>query len=186
MAVNLSARQLDQPDLLEVVESAIREHQLDPTRLEIEITESILMSDSPGSARFFEGLRRLGVRLAIDDFGTGFSSMSYLLRFSVDRLKIDRCFIQDCCTDPSSGAVTGAIIALAHELKASVVAEGVENREQMRFLEGAGCDQAQGFHICRPVPPEQIKSVSPRAWRILSKEASCPSGPVSCVAESKE
>jgi diguanylate cyclase (GGDEF)-like protein/PAS domain S-box-containing protein len=156
MAVNLSVRQLDQPDLLSVIEGALAKSGLDPTCLEIEITESLLMSDSPQAALFFDGLRRLGVRVAIDDFGTGFSSMSYLLRFSVDRLKIDRCFIQDCSTNPNSATVTAAIITLAHQLKASVVAEGVETQEQIDFLRSANCDDAQGYHFCRPVSAELI------------------------------
>jgi diguanylate cyclase (GGDEF)-like protein/PAS domain S-box-containing protein len=156
MAVNLSARQIDQPDLLEVIESALRENDLDPACLEIEITESLLMNDSPHASEFFEGLRELGIRVAIDDFGTGFSSMSYLLRFSVNRLKIDRCFIQDSPANANSTTVTAAIIALAHQLKISVVAEGVESVEQMDFLREAGCDDVQGFYLCRPVPSEQI------------------------------
>jgi EAL domain-containing protein (putative c-di-GMP-specific phosphodiesterase class I) len=156
MAVNLSARQLDQPDLLKVIEQALEQNELEPSTLEIEITESLLMSESNSASVFFEGLRRLGVRVAIDDFGTGFSSMSYLLRFSVNRLKIDRCFIQDSPTDSNSATVTSAIIALAHQLKVSVVAEGVETQAQMDFLRKAGCDDVQGFHLCRPVSADRI------------------------------
>jgi diguanylate cyclase (GGDEF)-like protein/PAS domain S-box-containing protein len=156
MAVNLSLRQLDQPDLLKVITQAIEDNGLDPANLEIEVTESLLMNDSPTASAFFEGLRELGVRVAIDDFGTGFSSMAYLLRFSVNRLKIDRCFIQDAPTNANSATVTSAIIALAHQLKVSVVAEGVESEEQMDFLRQAGCDDVQGFHLCRPVSADQI------------------------------
>jgi EAL domain-containing protein (putative c-di-GMP-specific phosphodiesterase class I) len=158
MGVNLSARQLDQPGLLEVIEKILADNSLDPTCLEIEITESLLMSDSPNAVGFFDGLRKLGVRVAIDDFGTGFSSMSYLLRFAVDRLKIDRCFIQDSSSNPTSATVTSAIIALAHKLDVSVVAEGVESEEQMEFLREAGCDDVQGYHLCSPVPSEQLDS----------------------------
>jgi two-component system, sensor histidine kinase and response regulator len=158
MAVNVSARQLDQPDLLQTVEDALRENRLDPSCLEIEVTESLLMNDSPKAQQFFDGLRSLGVRIAIDDFGTGYSSMSYLLRFSVNRLKIDRCFIQDCSTSENSATVTNAIIALSHQLKLSVVAEGVESENQMNFLRLAGCDDVQGYFTGRPVPPELILS----------------------------
>ncbi len=158
MAVNVSARQLDQPDLLQVIEDALQVNRLDPSCLEIEITESLLMNDAPKAQSFFEGLRNLGVRIAIDDFGTGYSSMSYLLRFSVNRLKIDRCFIQDCSTSENSAAVTNAIIALSHQLKVSVVAEGVESRDQMNFLRGAGCDDVQGYYTGRPIPPELISA----------------------------
>lgn len=158
MAVNLSSRQLDQPDLLRVIEDTISENGLDPACLEIEITESLLMSESTHATDFFEGLRELGVRVAIDDFGTGFSSLAYLLRFSVNRLKIDRCFIQDSPHNPNSAAVTSAIIALAHQLNASVLAEGVETEAQMEFLKLAGCDDAQGFHLCRPISAEGMAS----------------------------
>jgi diguanylate cyclase (GGDEF)-like protein/PAS domain S-box-containing protein len=158
MAVNVSVRQLDQPDLLQVVEDSLRENGLDPSCLEIEITESLLISEAPRALLFLDGLRKLGVRIAIDDFGTGYSGMSYLLRFSVNRLKIDRCFIQDCSTSANSAAVTNAIIALSHMLKVSVVAEGVESQDQVDFLRKAGCDDAQGYFLCRPVPPELISS----------------------------
>ncbi len=123
MAVNISARQLDQAGLLEVVQKAAKANSLDPASIEVEITESLLMSDTPHAFDFFEGLRKMGARVAIDDFGTGFSSMSYLLRYSVDRLKIDRCFIEDCCSNANSAAITSAVIALAHQLKVSVLAE---------------------------------------------------------------
>jgi diguanylate cyclase (GGDEF)-like protein/PAS domain S-box-containing protein len=166
MAVNLSARQIEQPDLLQVVERALAANEIAPAFLEIEITESMLMNDSPSAAKFFDGLRSLGVRVAIDDFGTGFSSMSYLLRFSVDRLKIDRCFIQDACTNPASAAVTSAVIALAHQLKVSVVAEGVETQDQMKFLKAVGCDDVQGYLLGRPLPPDQVLKTS--AVRIAS------------------
>jgi diguanylate cyclase (GGDEF)-like protein/PAS domain S-box-containing protein len=151
MAVNLSMHQLEQPDLFQVIENALTANRLDPASLEIEITESLLMNDSPKVTVFFEGLRKFGVRVAIDDFGTGFSSMASLLRFSVDRLKIDRCFIQDSCTNPNSATVTSAIIGLAHQLSIVVVAEGVETEEQMDFLRSAGCDYAQGFYLGRPM-----------------------------------
>ncbi len=156
MAVNLSARQLDQPDLLQVIETALRENGIEPTCFEIEITESLLMSDSPHASLFFDGLRKLGVRVAIDDFGTGFSSMSYLLRFSVDRLKVDRCFIQHCSTDANSATITHAIVTLAHQLHASVLAEGVETQEQMDYLKDAGCDDVQGYYLSRPVTLDLI------------------------------
>ncbi len=158
MAVNVSVRQLDQPDLLQVVEDSLRENGLDPSCLEIEITESLLISEAPRALLFLDGLRKLGVRIAIDDFGTGYSGMSYLLRFSVNRLKIDRCFIQDCSTSTNSAAVTKAIIALSHMLKVSVVAEGVESQDQMDFLKNAGCDDVQGYFLCRPVAPELISA----------------------------
>jgi EAL domain-containing protein (putative c-di-GMP-specific phosphodiesterase class I) len=156
MAVNVSARQIDQAGLLQVVQRAAKANNLDPTSIEIEITESLLMSETPHASDFFEGLRKMGIRVAIDDFGTGFSSMSYLLRYSVDRLKIDRCFIEDCCTNANSAAITSAVIALAHKLNVSVLAEGVESEEQMTFLREAGCDDVQGYYTGRPVTPELL------------------------------
>ena len=161
MAVNLSSRQLDQPGLLRVVEEAIAENGLSAACVEMEITEGLLMRESPAATDFFAGLRNLGVRVAIDDFGTGFSSMAYLLRFSVNRLKIDRCFIADVHQNPNSATVTSAIIALAHQLNASVLAEGVESEAQMEFLRSVGCDAAQGFYLCRPIPSEEILSKVP-------------------------
>jgi len=156
MAVNVSACQLDQAGLLLIVQKAALANDLNPTSIEIEITESLMMTETPHASDFFEGLRKMGIRVAIDDFGTGFSSMSYLLRYSVDRLKIDRCFIEDCCTNPSSAAITSAVIALAHQLKVSVLAEGVETEEQMAFLRAAGCDDVQGYYTGRPVAPELL------------------------------
>jgi diguanylate cyclase (GGDEF)-like protein/PAS domain S-box-containing protein len=169
MAVNLSSRQLEQAGLLQVVEQTLTEYDLDPACLEMEITESILMTESSNSRDFFEGLRELGVRVAIDDFGTGFSSMAYLLRFSVNRLKIDRCFIVDSPQNPNSATVTSAIIALAHQLKISVLAEGVETEAQMDFLRGAGCDDAQGYYTGRPMSPEMIaRTISAQTSQIVS------------------
>jgi diguanylate cyclase (GGDEF)-like protein/PAS domain S-box-containing protein len=156
MAVNISARQLDQAGLLPIIQRAAKANNIDPASIEIEITESLLMNETPHAFDFFDGLRKMGARVAIDDFGTGFSSMSYLLRYSVDRLKIDRCFIEDCCSNPNSAAITSAVIALAHQLKVSVLAEGVETEEQMRFLRAAGCDDVQGFYTGRPVAPELL------------------------------
>jgi diguanylate cyclase (GGDEF)-like protein len=152
ISVNLSPYQLEQSDLLAVVEQALKVNGLAPDRLEVEITEGVLMKDSPKANSALDALRNLGVRIAIDDFGAGFSSMSYLLRFSVDRLKIDRSFVRNCSTESNSSTVTGAIIALAHQLKLSVIAEGVETMEQVEFLKAAGCDLAQGFYYSRPVP----------------------------------
>jgi diguanylate cyclase (GGDEF)-like protein/PAS domain S-box-containing protein len=155
VAVNISPWQLERADLLEVVEEALAENDLDPGYLEIEITESALMGDSPRIIRNLDALRDLGVRVAIDDFGSGFSNMSYLLRFSVDRLKIDQSFIRECSFESNSSTVTTAIIALAHQLKLSVIAEGVETQEQADFLHAAGCDLAQGYFYARPMPLEK-------------------------------
>ena len=156
VAVNLSPQQLEQENLLAVIEQALTENELPPEALEIEITETMLVSDSPVTVGVLHGIRALGVRIAIDDFGTGFSSMAYLLRFAIDRLKIDRSFIQNCSTESNSSAVTSAIIALAHQLKLTVVAEGVETRDQVAFLRGEGCDEVQGYYFSRPLALDAI------------------------------
>jgi EAL domain-containing protein (putative c-di-GMP-specific phosphodiesterase class I)/GGDEF domain-containing protein len=144
MAVNLSVRQFSAPDLVDHVEHALRETGLRPDRLELELTES-MFADPVTSTRILERLHRLGVRVAIDDFGTGFSSLSYLTRFPLDTIKLDRSFISQAAHDRDAAAVVGSVIAMAHELNLKAVAEGVETEEQERLLKTQGCDLLQGF-----------------------------------------
>jgi diguanylate cyclase (GGDEF)-like protein/PAS domain S-box-containing protein len=159
VAVNLSPRQIEQDNLDKVVEEALAESGLDPALLELEITENMLVSDSPKAARALDRIRDLGVRVSIDDFGTGFSSMSYILRFKVDRIKIDRSFISNINCDLNGGAIAHAIIALAHGLKINVIAEGVETSEVCDILLHEGCDEAQGFYYSRGVSIDELPSV---------------------------
>jgi diguanylate cyclase (GGDEF)-like protein/PAS domain S-box-containing protein len=159
LAVNLSPRQFQQDGLDKVVEEALAESGLEPKLLELEITESILVSDSPKAIGALDRIRELGVRVSIDDFGTGFSSMSYILRFKVDRIKIDRSFISNINCDLNSGAVAHAIIALAHGLKISVIAEGVETSDVCDILVDKGCDEAQGFYYSRAVSMDELLNV---------------------------
>ncbi len=156
IAVNLSPRQFQRADLSQIVEQALAESGLEPERLELEITENILVSESAKAMRVLDRVRALGVRIAIDDFGTGFSSMSYILRFNVDRLKIDQSFIRNMTTDPNSCAITRAIIALAHGLKIKVVAEGVETAAVRDLLREEGCDDAQGYFFSKPVEVSEL------------------------------
>jgi predicted signal transduction protein with EAL and GGDEF domain len=156
VAVNLSARQFLQPDLVSIVESALGESGLEPGRLELEVTESALMSDAEEVRQRLEHLRAIGVELTLDDFGSGYSSLGYLKRFRFHRIKIDRTFLRDLPGDPDSAAIVDAILAMARSLGLDVVAEGVENDQQLRFLEERGCRGFQGFYFSRPLPASEV------------------------------
>jgi diguanylate cyclase (GGDEF)-like protein len=146
VAVNLSATQFRQGNLLEMIRSALTDAALDPQFLEVELTESSVMTDPEESITILEQLSKMGVLVSVDDFGTGYSSMSYLRRFPIDKLKIDRGFIAEIMTRPDDASIVRAIVSLAHSLRLKVVAEGVETNEQLNFLTALGCDQYQGFH----------------------------------------
>jgi len=154
MCVNVSARQFRDRKLLEVVESALRESGLAPNLLELELTESMVMQDVTHAVGIMGELRRLGVQLSIDDFGTGYSSLSALKIFPVARLKIDKSFVNGLPDDADDSGLTSAVIALARTLKLKVIAEGVETAEQAAFLHSQSCDEVQGYHYSRPVPPD--------------------------------
>ena len=156
MAVNLSGRQLDHPDLVDHVRRALETSGLEADRLHLEITESELMDDVAGSSATLEQLRGLGVHLAVDDFGTGYSSLSYLKRFPVDRLKVDRSFVDGLGTDPEDTAIVTAIVRLAHSLGLEATAEGVETEAQRAALAAVGCDRAQGYLLARPLPADEV------------------------------
>ncbi|HVL58840.1 MAG TPA: EAL domain-containing protein [Burkholderiaceae bacterium] len=152
VSVNISPRQFRDPNLLDRVREILAESGIEPWRLELEITEGVLMESERETLEALTALRELGVKLALDDFGTGYSSLAYLKRFTIDKLKIDRAFVSGAASDPSSAALTRAIIAMSHSLDISVVAEGVETREQLEFLRQHQCDQAQGYLLGRPAP----------------------------------
>ena len=156
MWVNLSARQLREPDLVARVSEALREAGLDPNDLGFEITESVLMEDGRASVARLEELEALGVKLAIDDFGTGYSSLSYLKRLPVGLLKIDRSFVDGLGRDPGDETIVSAVIGLGRAMRLEVLAEGVENADQLARLREMGCDSAQGYHIARPVPGDAV------------------------------
>jgi diguanylate cyclase (GGDEF)-like protein len=157
LAVNLSPRQLKNDDLPRTIQEALSAFERPPQSLELEITEGTLIDKSSRPREMLNQIRALGVRLSIDDFGTGFSSLAYITRFRLDRLKIDRSFIQDCVSDKNSETVTRVIIAMAHGLNISVVAEGVETAEQLSFVEKAQCDAAQGYYFARPVAAADLQ-----------------------------
>ncbi|MDG4552818.1 MAG: EAL domain-containing protein [Candidatus Competibacter sp.] len=156
MAVNLSARQIRQPDLVGRVRAALADSGLPAECLELEITESGLMEQGEQAETILRALKETGARLAIDDFGTGYSSLAYLKRFPIDQLKIDQSFVRDIPHDPNDMEIAAAIIALAHTLRLEVLAEGVETTEQLAFLREHGCNLCQGYLFSRPVPPEDL------------------------------
>ncbi|MFI0470545.1 EAL domain-containing protein [Saccharopolyspora sp. 5N102] len=156
LKVNLSARQLEDPYLHNDVHEALAEAGLPASAVCLEVTESALMHDPTAAAQVLSDLRRLGVRLAIDDFGTGYSSLAQLQRLPLDALKIDRSFITGIDENPDAEAIVSSIIAMAHAVKLTVVAEGVETAQQLDLLRRLGCDQAQGFYIGKPTPIEQL------------------------------
>lgn len=151
IAVNMSPVQFRRRVVRDLVTSALAETGLEPWRLELELTESIVMQDADVVVEDMHALRKLGVALSIDDFGTGYSSLAYVKRFPVDRLKIDQCFIRSLTTDPNDAAIVRAIVSLGHSLKLGVIAEGVETREQLNFLRAEGCDEVQGYLLSRPI-----------------------------------
>ena len=152
VAVNVSALQFQQHDLVEVVRRALADAAIDAGCLELELTESAVMTHPEDSVAILRALSRMGVAVSVDDFGTGYSNMSYLRRFPLDKLKIDRSFINDLMTCPEASALVQGIISLAHSLRLKVIAEGVETPEQMELLKHLGCDQLQGFGISKPLP----------------------------------
>jgi diguanylate cyclase (GGDEF)-like protein/PAS domain S-box-containing protein len=155
IAVNLSARQFQHPDLVGQVKRALDETNLGPGFLELEISETSAMQGPESASHTLRALKALGVRIAIDDFGTGSSSLSYLGRFPIDALKIDRSFTAEITRDPDDAAIANAVIALGHSLKLRVVAEGVETDDQLAFLTARNCDQAQGFLFGYPRPAKE-------------------------------
>lgn len=152
MFVNMSARQFAQKNLVAMIGRMLQEVGLPPEHLGIEITESLLMEHPEDAVRSLKTISAMGVQIAIDDFGTGYSSLSYLKRFPLHKIKIDRSFVRDIATDPDDAAIVTAIIAMAHSLNATVVAEGVETEDQLSFLRAHGCDEFQGYLFSRPVP----------------------------------
>ena len=159
VAVNLSARQFQQQDLVESVARILKETGLDPQWLEIEITESVAMQNADYTNVLLRGLKEMGVRVALDDFGTGYSSLSYLKKFPIDTLKIDQSFVRDLTKDPNDAAIANAVIVLAHSLKLKVIAEGVETKEQESFLRQHQCDILQGFLFSVPLPATSLETL---------------------------
>ncbi len=156
VAVNVSSRQFVEGDVEGAIRGALERHGIDPTLLELELTESALMSNAEHTIEVLGRLKALGIRIGIDDFGTGYSSLAYLKRFPIDKLKIDIAFVRDIVTNPDDAAIALAIISMAHSLHMQVIAEGVESRAQMAYLRRHRCDEIQGFHFSRALPPAQL------------------------------
>jgi len=162
IAVNISARQLHDRDLVETVRTALQTTHLRPEYLEIELTESAVMMHPEDAINTMARLRDMNVRIALDDFGTGYSSLSYLKRLPVTGLKIDQSFVRDLAFDPDDAAIVRAIVAVAHELMLEVTAEGVETAEQAEFLKTHSCNEAQGYYFARPVPADEMQALLER------------------------
>ena len=158
MAVNLSARQLTAPSLVESLQGSLQRSGVDPSRVYLEITESALMTDVKASELMLKAVRQIGVRLSVDDFGTGYSSLTYLKRFPVQGLKVDRSFVSGLGTDHEDGTIVEAVVRLGHALGLRVVAEGVETRQQLDYLCSIGCDLGQGYLISRPLPADELEA----------------------------
>jgi diguanylate cyclase (GGDEF)-like protein/PAS domain S-box-containing protein len=158
MTVNLSARQFQNPELVNKVSQILDETGMDPDCLDIEITESLAMSNVESTAIRLRELSEMGVHISIDDFGTGYSSLSYLKRLPIERLKIDKSFIQDITTDPDDRAIINAVTAMAHNMRMKVIAEGVETEEQLSFVHSSDCDEVQGYLFSRPLPEKQFRN----------------------------
>ncbi|WP_141104193.1 putative bifunctional diguanylate cyclase/phosphodiesterase, partial [Noviherbaspirillum denitrificans] len=157
IAVNVSAVQFREKNFLHMVEHVLDETHLDPSYLELELTESVTMQDLDLTIPLLNALKDMGVGLSIDDFGTGYSSLSYLKRFPIDALKIDRSFVQDIAVGKDDSAIIRAIISMAKSLKQRVIAEGVETEAQYDFLRDQGCDEVQGFYISVPLAAAEFE-----------------------------
>lgn len=158
IAINVSGAQFTQSDICGFTQRIINEVGINPTKVELEVTESIFMDDIGHTIQTLQNLHAIGVELAIDDFGTGYSSLSYLRQFPIDRLKIDQSFIRNALNDPDDASIARTIIALGRALNLNVIAEGVETIEHEKFLQNEGCDEVQGFRYSRPVPAEDFLS----------------------------
>ncbi len=159
MSVNISGRQLKEERLVDRIREIVRETGADPTAMHLELTESMLMDAGVSTIQKLEEICALGMQIEIDDFGTGYSSMSYLKRYPITTLKVDKSFVRELPWNTDDAAITLAIIAMAHSLKMRVMAEGVETVEQAEFLRASGCLNAQGYLFSRPVSAEQVATL---------------------------
>jgi diguanylate cyclase (GGDEF)-like protein len=157
VAVNLSARQFHQTQLVTSIREALRRTGLSPHSLELEITESVAMNDAAFSVQIMQELGLAGIRLSVDDFGTGYSSLGYLRRFPLHSIKIDRSFVSDITAEPDDATIVRTVIGMAHSLGLEVIAEGVETRDQVLFLERENCDRVQGFYFAPGLPPDELE-----------------------------
>jgi EAL domain-containing protein (putative c-di-GMP-specific phosphodiesterase class I) len=157
MAVNLSARQLQKEDLVRRFTQIVSETGVSPAALQLEITEGAVLRDEDRIVATLAAIRHMGVEIALDDFGTGYSSLTYLKRFPVDVVKIDRSFVRDLDRDASDAAIVSTVIAMAENLRLKVIAEGVETEGQLAFLREKNCHEFQGYLVSAPVPPAEFE-----------------------------
>jgi diguanylate cyclase (GGDEF)-like protein len=178
ISVNISARQLQQPGLVEEIAAVLRDTRLNPSTLRLEITETVVMHDAPATLAKLEALKALGVQLAIDDFGTGYSSLGYLKRFPVDTLKIDRSFVKGIGGNVEDSAIVRAVITVAKSLNLSVTAEGIETAEQLEQLRTLGCDHGQGYFFAKPLTSDRVPALllSTSPWGARSDTTSLTNG----------
>jgi EAL domain-containing protein (putative c-di-GMP-specific phosphodiesterase class I) len=169
MAMNLSALQLADPGLLDVMRSCIAKYGCEPTQLEFELTESHLMQNPNSAVGMLQAIKDLGVQLSIDDFGTGYSSLAYLKSFPIDKLKIDQSFVRDMLDDPADLAIVRATIALGHALGLRLVAEGVESLEQAEQLTALGCEELQGYFFARPLEAASLVDWGGQAHNLVER-----------------
>ena len=174
IGVNLSPLQLRQPSLVQIVDAVLKETDMEPHLLDLEVTESISVKSIPNLLETLHGLRALGCGISIDDFGTGQSSLDYIKRFPADRIKIDQAFVRNIGVDPDDEAIVRATISMAHDLNREVVAEGVEIEQHLDFLRGEGCEVLQGFLFCRPLPAASFENLLAERARLLGDAAHSP------------
>jgi CheY-like chemotaxis protein len=155
VAINLSGRQFEQSGLDALIRGILIETGVEPRWIQLEITESMLMRNPDAAITVLKNLKALGIHISVDDFGTGYSSLSYLKRFPLDALKVDRSFVQDIPADTDDTAIARAVITMAHSLNLKVIAEGVETREQVKFLRHNRCDEGQGYLFSKPIPAHE-------------------------------
>lgn len=165
IAVNLSEVQFQEEIVINVLRKLIKKYQISSRHLELEITESMFMKSFESNLKVLEEIKDMGVTIALDDFGTGYSSFSYLTKLPIDVLKIDRSFILDVCTNPKEKCMVEGIIRLAHQLGIQVVAEGVEEEEQVEYLKAIFCDFVQGYYFSRPKPFNEIIDIVGKKYK---------------------
>jgi diguanylate cyclase (GGDEF)-like protein/PAS domain S-box-containing protein len=181
LSVNFSARQFQQPTFITDVSHILKETNLDPRWLELELTESSIMKDPERAIEKLHELKLMGIKVAVDDFGTGYSSLNYLKRFPIDTLKIDRSFVSDVCKDPHDTAIVRAIINLGHALDLTVIAEGVETKEQLQYLSALECDVVQGFLFSKALSVKAFEELLVEQRKVASAKDLSPTVPLSAM-----
>lgn len=168
LAVNVSARQFQQPAFMGTIRDLLKETDLDPALLELELTEGSIMKEPEKAIEKLNELRDLGIKIAIDDFGTGYSSLSYLKRFPIDTLKIDKTFVDDVTTNEDDAAIAKAIVMMGHALEITVIAEGVETPQQLEYLTSLNCDVMQGYLFSPPLSKDSFTELLMEQLRVTS------------------